>query len=481
MSARITKEIILQRLKDKNIELLEDYIVGTDTVDKNKKCKCLTCNYGLDQSWLPKLSHLFDNHGCPDCGGNAPHTNNSIDNKLLVSDKQIKRIENCNGAHTKIIFECLKCNLQFLTTPYAALHNKYGHKKCNDLCRYQLTKEIIIERLNNRGIELLEEYIVGVDNAHSNKKCICKICNYGSNGEWAPIMSDKTRCPSCAENLPLTKEIVIERLKNSNIELLEDYITGSDNRHSNKYCRCMICNYGFDYIWSPRLGHIFDNHGCPNCGENAPLTNKIIDQRLIENHIPIKRLGDCINNNTAICCQCLKCDNIWYPIPSNILNKNNPRGCPKCNLRKNQKIMIDILQEFDNNFEPEYCLTKIVKEVRKLRFDIYSKKYNIALEYDGDGHFVPINFGTMSNKQADIEFEYTKARDRYKNNFCKEYNIMLIRIDGRIYKDDKLKELLINEIIPLIKSNQINFGITYYPNKDKSGITSASQGAPDGK
>lgn len=54
-------------------------------------------------------------------------------------------------------------------------------------------------------------------------------------------------------------------------------------------------------------------------------------------------------------------------------------------------------------------------------------------EYDGEQHFHPIAyFGGMK------KFEYTHYRDSFKNKFCKEHHIRLIRIK---YTEDVNKVL----------------------------------------
>ena len=57
------------------------------------------------------------------------------------------------------------------------------------------------------------------------------------------------------------------------------------------------------------------------------LTNHIVDQRLVENNRPIKRLEAYKNAHTSIKWLCLKCNHKWKTMPYIILNGS---GCPKC-------------------------------------------------------------------------------------------------------------------------------------------------------
>lgn len=71
------------------------------------------------------------------------------------------------------------------------------------------------------------------------------------------------------------------------------------------------------------------------------------------------------------------------------------------------------------------------------RFDFYvDNKY--LIEYDGIQHFEP-SFDYLNKNN----FKNTKKRDEYKNNWCKENNIPLIRIKYTQLNNLKLEDLLL--------------------------------------
>ena len=49
-------------------------------------------------------------------------------------------------------------------------------------------------------------------------------------------------------------------------------------------------------------------------------------------------------------------------------------------------------------------------------------------EYDGLGHFEPINFGGKREEEVIEIFKEGQIRDQIKNKYCKDNNITLIRI-----------------------------------------------------
>lgn len=53
---------------------------------------------------------------------------------------------------------------------------------------------------------------------------------------------------------------------------------------------------------------------------------------------------------------------------------------------------------------------------------------NIAIEYDGEGHYMPIKRGNMTQKDAEYNLKQIQKRDDIKTNYCKNNGIVLIRI-----------------------------------------------------
>ena len=51
-------------------------------------------------------------------------------------------------------------------------------------------------------------------------------------------------------------------------------------------------------------------------------------------------------------------------------------------------------------------------------------------------------------KAAERFLNYQLPRDAFVRNFCAEHNTRLIVIDGRAYTNSKLKDYILNDIIP---------------------------------
>ncbi|MDD4695867.1 MAG: hypothetical protein PHW42_05495 [Patescibacteria group bacterium] len=121
------------------------------------------------------------------------------------------------------------------------------------------------------------------------------------------------------------------------------------------------------------------------------------------------------------------------------------RRCPACKESKGEKEISKFL--INNNikyiFQKEYNRL-IGLGGCNLRFDFSIPSLNINIEFDGEGHFKPIDFNGEGIEIAKEKFEILKCHDKLKNEYCKKYKIKLIRIP---YWDfDNIEEILKKEL-----------------------------------
>lgn len=103
---------------------------------------------------------------------------------------------------------------------------------------------------------------------------------------------------------------------------------------------------------------------------------------------------------------------------------------------------IDILlNEMQIEHKAEYSVDI---EGHHLRFDFYLPTYNTMIEYDGEQHYKPINFGGWDNEELQAHFNKTQLYDQLKNNYCKENNIDLLRIP--YWEKQNIKEIIYNHL-----------------------------------
>lgn len=134
-------------------------------------------------------------------------------------------------------------------------------------------------------------------------------------------------------------------------------------------------------------------------------------------------------------CQC-DCGNITYVTSGHLLS-GHTTSCGCLNSKGEEKINI-ILNKNDILYETE----KTFSSLRYIdggtpRFDFYVKN-SYLIEYDGLQHFKPVNIWGGEN-----QLKIQQERDEYKNQWCKENNIPLIRIPYWHYNDLCLEDLLL--------------------------------------
>ena len=136
-------------------------------------------------------------------------------------------------------------------------------------------------------------------------------------------------------------------------------------------------------------------------------------------------------------CKC-DCGNECY-VPSHYLRNGETSSCG-CICSKGEQKIADILKAHNIRFERQKTFDGCRFKSTNLlaRFDFYLPDYNILIEYDGQQHFTYGNNGW--NTKAN--FIKRKERDEFKNSWCEEHGIKLIRIPYTKYETLSIGDLL---------------------------------------
>jgi len=185
-------------------------------------------------------------------------------------------------------------------------------------------------------------------------------------------------------------------------------------------------------------GLLNKKQGCPKCGRrrtgeknNMGIEEFIKRGKLLNGDNYDYSLVKYVNATTPITIVCPS-HGKFTQRPKDHLNKS--QGCPTCNKSKGEKKIQRILEQLNIQYHPQYKFDKCFNK-RKLPFDFYLPKHNMCIEFDGEQHFFPVEkFGGVK------AFEYIKVNDEIKDKYCKENNILLIRIS---YKQiNKIKQII---------------------------------------
>jgi len=180
--------------------------------------------------------------------------------------------------------------------------------------------------------------------------------------------------------------------------------------------------------------------GCPTCKfEFLSNYNKSTKEEFINKSIKIHKdnndysLVEYIKSKSKVKIICKKCNNIYEQKPNSHLLGNS---CPKCKSSKGEIKILNYLIENSISFIHQKTFNGC-KNKQLLQFDFYLPDYNTCIEYDGKQHYESIDFFG-----GEIGFKNTQIRDNIKNNFCKNNNIIMIRIT---YKDFKNIKTILNK------------------------------------
>lgn len=328
-------------------------------------------------------------------------------------------------------------------------------KKCGDEIR----------RLSNLMTE--SEYVKlkeskGIDIKHTQEfkgrtKRINHKCPSCGNEEWkvspnSILSKASTQCRDCSSSklgkLKLKSDELYqsEKLKNDIfIENKEPYV-GID---VNIIHVCSGCNG--DWLVSPKRvlsGGVL----CQPCSYNKRSKDAILTSEVVER---VAWESNCVwiggiykGKDSKLLYKC-ECGTLFQKVFNDFRNGSN--RCKKCclSLPNGEYHVMKWLKENNVPYKHQQRFDDL-KGRRNMPlsydFSILSKSGDIIslIEYDGEHHFKPIHYNSMTKEQAYENYKGVVARDKRKNRYASDRGIPLIRLNGNQYKklDEHLKHLL---------------------------------------
>jgi len=304
----------------------------------------------------------------------------------------------------------------------------YSEDKLKDLCEKHDVEYISVE--SKKAKSKSTRYIKFICNKHRElgiqeqsvyrfkaNKHVCKYCN-GSK----------------------LKDVFSDRVYSANptIEVLSEY-----TRWENKVkCRCKTCGYE----WDARPSVILYGGGCPKCGRKKANISEMINEneiikRIQEANSDIQVIGKYNGYHKPIKCRCLKCGREWESPVCHIISGDS--SCPSCNQSKGEKKMISILESFGYIPLTQYSFSDC-RYKYKLRFDAYVKELNILFEYQGECHYIPIDYAGKGKEWAKAHFDISQERDFIKREYCIKNNIPLVEVP--YWEFDNMEYFLLHKI-----------------------------------
>ena len=341
MGVKKTHQQFLDEVSAKGIqvEVMDAYINSQTPLS----CRCKKC--GL--VWKIRPNNLLRGYGCPSCAGQYRRTAEEFVRDLNKVNPNIVLIGQYVDTQTKTDFACKICNHKWSTSPSSLLSGKRGCPKCGiEIRTAKLRKshdkfKEEVEALHP-NIVLLGQY----SNSQSKIKCKCTTCSH----EWdvvAQSLIQGAGCPKCSGKMKKTNQEFVDEilLKNPDVELLSSYI----NAKTKVKCKCKVC--GFE--WETLPNSLLKGAGCSKCKNVYVRTPNEFITDLYAFNPKVKIIGEYINTQTKVECECLVCNHKWLVLPSKLLSG---RGCPKCArkkrgdaLRKSHQQFVEEMTEVNNN------------------------------------------------------------------------------------------------------------------------------------
>ena len=259
------------------------------------------------------------------------------------------------------------------------------------------------------------------------------VCRVNPIHKWEAAVfsrSKGTGCPFCAgrkisedhsNSLFILNPSLASEFDSSNNLTSKQVSIGSD-----KIVK-WICNVNPVHKWEASICSRTNGNNCPFCSnkkiaEDYSNSLFILNPSLASeldstNELTAKQIS--INSGKIVKWICNV--NPIHKWEARIFSRTNGSGCPFCNESKGEKFINKYLTENNIEFSTQYKIS--YNECSNLRFDFYIEKYNTLIEFDGVQHF-----DIVSHFGDEYDFAVRVRNDNYKNSYCRENDITLIRI-----------------------------------------------------
>lgn len=344
---------------------------------------------------------------CHHCSSRPRYTDESARVKLKeIRGEDFILLGKFEGVSVKTKFKHMVCGLEYETT-LASLVDGSECPKCSK--HRKITKYNFKERVSE---ETEEDYIFLEEYRHSKSEIKCKHNICGTVFKISPdsFLRAGVRCPECrvgrrkkhsefvAEVAELTGDeyLVLGRYKNN------------DQRVEVKHTTC-----GHEYYVFPT--NLLRGSRCAKClgvhqYNPKEFRDKVFsmvgDEYDFLEEYTVTSVKLPIIHNT--------CGNVYAVRPHDFLKGSR---CPKCRRSKGEEAVSKVLIDMGVEYQQEWTIGGT------LRADFYLPKYESYIEYDGEGHYVPVK-----HWGGDEALAKTQLRDRTKNLYFEYLGFPYLRI-----------------------------------------------------
>lgn len=279
-----------------------------------------------------------------------------------------------------------------------------------------------------------EEFIQRANVIHTNKYLYDKVNFVNTSTKviiTCPIHGDFEQTPNKHLQGQGCKKCYRERQKFIPLSNTQEFVEKAKLVHKDKYDYSkveyktaktkviIICKEHGEFEQTPD-SHL-SGRGCPKCVKNYKLTQEEFIRRSKETHNNFYDYSQVKYNNIQekVIIICPKHGKFEQRPVTHLLGC----GCPKCSLHSQTILYNKLIQRYPNLDILFEVGSKTVPWLEKQRFDIYIPSLNIAVEYNGHQHYMPIKyFG------GELAHQKTLEKDELKRSKCKNNNCLLLEL-----------------------------------------------------
>lgn len=306
----------------------------------------------------------------------------------------------------------------------------------------RFTKEEINLKIKENLVEMVDEY-TNISTS-TNFRCLKEGCGHIWISTAKRILKGRS-CLKCLGLDPWTNSQVDQILVENKRTIIR--LGNVLNSRTNLDWQCKVCQHS----WANSIDNVINKEqNCAVCAQVSPLTDLIIDQRLLGTSL--KRMDSYPGSQSSkINFKCLICDYVFLSRVNNVLSGNTV--CHQCHGSRGERLVLMGLRVNQIFFYQHYTIKNIFQQDLPKRYvDFYLPDLNTIIEYNGIQHYQPVKFGSQTQEDSLKSFAKQQERDLYIDQLCRQNKVNLIWIDGREYYGNKLKEYLKKEIIPMLNS-----------------------------
>lgn len=422
------KEIFKEEVDKVNpdIEILSEYKNWNTKI----KCKCKTCGH----EWNGTVSCLLNGNGCKMCGHiknwdtRGRKTTQDIINEVAKVSPDIEVLGEYKGSNEKILCKCKKHNTEWQIQIHTLLKGATNCEKCKlEKVRenFGLNQEYVYDKIHkiNPNLKILSDF----ESVEIKMYFHCNLHNYDfSASPRSFLYKNSLCCPMCMCENDRWNKPLYDDLYRYYVEDVYGYIYKGNEFKDGKCVISFLCkdhiNKGIQKV--PFHNIKSSKCCCKYCNGYSRTTEEF--KEIVKRKLPnISIIGEYTLAGNRIECKCDICGHIWTPLAYNLITGF---GCPNCNTSNSENKVGEVLKKFQLKYERQKRFEDC-KDKNTLPFDYYLSDYNVAIEYDGEQHYMNVNWtGKMSLEQLNMAFSLVQKHDKIKTEYCKNNNIQLIRI-----------------------------------------------------